>query len=240
MPEKIDDFLFPRRPTAERPLLGQTVLVVEDSRFASEALRLMCLRGGARIRRADSLRAAARHLESYRPSVVVVDMGLPDGSGTQLIEALDAARPRVQVLLATSGDPGLRAAALVAGADGFLEKPLGSVAAFQNEILVRLPVDERPRGLRPVDDTVVVPDAIALADDLAHVADLLENVDDGGTLGYVAGFVRGLGRSVKDAGLTRAAERMSAALDRGDPTEPHLITLTAMVHNRIEARAMAI
>ncbi|MEL7181360.1 MAG: response regulator, partial [Pseudomonadota bacterium] len=53
--ETLDDLMFTRAPTARRPLLGLTVLVVEDSRFASDAVRLMCLRSGARIRRADSL-----------------------------------------------------------------------------------------------------------------------------------------------------------------------------------------
>ena len=43
-------------PTANRPLLGLTVLVIEDSKFACEAMRLLCLRSGERIRRADSLR----------------------------------------------------------------------------------------------------------------------------------------------------------------------------------------
>lgn len=60
-----------------RPLGGLTVLAVEDSRFASEAVRLLCLRSGARIRRADCLRTAARHLQVYRPAAVIVDMACP-------------------------------------------------------------------------------------------------------------------------------------------------------------------
>ena len=37
-------------PTALRPMLGLTVLVIEDSRYACDAMRLLCLRSGARIR----------------------------------------------------------------------------------------------------------------------------------------------------------------------------------------------
>ena len=108
-------------PTAERPLLGLTVLVVEDSRYACEAMRLLCLRSGARIRRADCIRSARRHLQVYRPSVVAVDMGLPDGNGADLIAELAQAETEKSVVLATSGDETLEAEAMAAGAQGTTE-----------------------------------------------------------------------------------------------------------------------
>ena len=117
-------------PTADRPLLGLTVLVIEDSRFACEAMRLLCLRSGARIRRADSLRAARRHLQVYRPSIVIADLGLPDGNGIDLIAELAQSQPRVDALLATSGETHLAADALAAGADRFMSKPLQSLSQF--------------------------------------------------------------------------------------------------------------
>ena len=140
----LDDYLTTPQATNDRPLLGQTILVVEDSRYACEALRLMCLRSGARIRMADCLTSARRHLKVYRPSVIVIDIGLPDGSGADLLEDLANASPRVDVILGTSGDPNGQDMALAAGADGFLEKPLTSLAAFQDAVLSHLPDDRRP------------------------------------------------------------------------------------------------
>ena len=129
------------RPTATRPLLGLTVLVVEDSRFACDAMRLLCLRSGARIRRADCLKSARRHLQVYRPSAVIIDLGLPDGSGAELISELSVTSPRVEVILGTSGDSFSEEVALAAGADGFLAKPISSVIAFQNAIISALPIE---------------------------------------------------------------------------------------------------
>ena len=103
----MDDFdAFASFTTASvsRPLLGMTVLAVEDSRFASDALRQMCVHSGARIRRADCLRSARRHLKVYRPSVMLVDLGLPDGSGLDLIEEMNRTTPRVEIILGMSGD----------------------------------------------------------------------------------------------------------------------------------------
>ena len=109
----------PHYPRSDCPLYGLTVLVVEDSKYACEGIRLLSLRSGARIRRADCLRSARRHLQVYRPSVVIIDLGLPDGNGTELIEEIHTTSLRVGVVLATSGDSFGESVALAAGADGF-------------------------------------------------------------------------------------------------------------------------
>ena len=96
-----------------RPLIGKTVLIVEDSRFICEAARLMCLHSGARLRGADSLAAARRHLNVYFPTIVIIDVGLPDGSGLQLISELAGASPRIGVILGTSGDDLMRRSRLI-------------------------------------------------------------------------------------------------------------------------------
>jgi len=236
MPEKLDDFLMNRPPTADRPLLGQTVLVIEDSRFASEALRLMCLRSGARVRRADCLRTAARHLATYRPSVVVIDLGLPDGSGIQLIDDLAQSQARIPVILATSGDDTMHAAALAAGADGFLPKPLTSLSVFQETILEHLPNEARPKGLRLVTEDRINPDRIALQDDLAHAAAVLNKKSDADTITYLAQFLSGLARSANDKPLEEAAQCLASCISKGSETAVQLRQIEGLVEMRLQTK----
>ncbi len=235
--------LSPPRPQGDRPLAGLTVLLVEDSRLASEAVRLLCLRSGARIRRADTLKAAHRHLATYRPAAVIVDMGLPDGSGVELIRLLTAL-PQPPAILATSGDDAVETAALAAGANGFLPKPVESLATFQTAILSALPAAQRPRGPRELDDDRVQPDPLALREDLALAADLLAGRGatgpETGRIAYVAMFLGGVGRSSHDLQLTRAAETLRRNLARGGPVEADLSGLSALVQARLSAEAAAI
>jgi two-component system OmpR family response regulator len=224
------------RPTATRPLLGLTILVVEDSRFSCDAMRLLCLRSGARIRRADSLKSARRHLQVYRPSVVIVDMGLPDGSGAELVSELSVACPRVDVVLGTSGDSFAEEVMLAAGADGFLAKPVSSVMVFQNAILSALPPERQPRGPRLVADEPILPDPLAYRDDMAHAADVLDDRDDERTLGYVTQFLAGVARSAGDGVLQQAAEELAEARSAGRPTHACLARIAALVQDRLSDR----
>ncbi|MFD3191672.1 response regulator [Sedimentitalea sp. HM32M-2] len=232
-----DPFTAPHRiSTASRPLLGLTILVVEDSRFACEAMRLLCLRSGARIRRADCLKSARRHLKVYRPTVVIADLGLPDGSGVELIEELTKASPRVPVILGTSGDDFAEDAAIAAGADGFLAKPVTSLAVFQDAILSRLPADQRPLGPRVVSDEVIEPDPIAYQDDMAHVADVLSEQAGGQTLDYVAQFVGGVARSAHDTILEQAAAALAEARKSGGPVASDTARIAGLVQERLEQK----
>ena len=236
MSDDVELFSYVSQATAERPLAGMTVLVVEDSRFACEAMRLLCLRSGARIRRADSLRSARRHLALYRPSAVVIDLGLPDGSGLGLIGDLARAHPKVDVILAISGDDDLRQAALDAGADGFLTKPLTSLDAFQQAILSQLPKNPMPRGPRALGGETVRPDHAAFRDDLAHVADLLTGMNDEARLGYITQFLEGLAVQAGDVPLQHAADRLRRSRNEGQPYGPDLARLAGLVQDRLIGR----
>lgn len=226
--------LFIQRPaTARRPLLGVTALVVEDSRFASEAIRLLCLRSGARIRRADSLAHAERHLKVYRPGVILVDIGLPDGSGLSLIKQLSSASQRVDVILGTSGDDGAEEAVMAAGADGFLAKPVASLAVFQNSILNHLPRDRQPPGPRLVNDETVEPDLIAFHDDLCLVANVLDGEQEPATIDYLTQFLGGVARSAADTDLGKTVDELARRRKAGDPLTTTLTQLAALVQTRL-------
>ncbi|WP_306113489.1 MULTISPECIES: response regulator [unclassified Roseovarius] len=234
--DELSDLPPMRTPTSNRPLLGMTVLVVEDSRFTCEALRLMCLRSGARIRRADCLRSARRHLRVYRPSIAIVDLGLPDGSGTDLIEDLNSANPRVGVIMATSGDDSLKDSAMAAGADGFLSKPLSSVGEFQQAILEKLPIDRRPSGPRVLSEDVIDPDPMAYRDDMSHVANLLDDHQEGPVLDYVVQFLSGVARSAEDRPLVEATSDLEGSLSDKTARTDKIARLAGLVQDRLNDR----
>ena len=238
--DETDLFSAPHRmPTPSRPLTGRTVLVVEDSLYASDAVRLLCLRSGARIRRADCLTSARRHLQVYRPWAILVDLGLPDGSGLELIAELDAARPRIPAIVAISGDDTAEGAALAAGADRFLVKPVHSLARFQEALLScqgegpEMSAPPYPAPPHPAREEAIAPDPVAYRDDMAHAAALLDGDAAEETLDYVARFLGGVARSAGDSALEQAALRLVEARATGAPMAPLAARVAGLVHARV-------
>ena len=234
MPDDLESLLPPQQPTPERPLLGTTVLIVEDSRFASEALRLLCLRSGARIRRADNLAHARKHLRVFRPNVVIIDLGLPDGSGAELIDELSHSSARVDVLLGMSGDTGTESLARAAGADGFIAKPIANLGEFQQIVLSAMPAGARTKGIHPVSDENISPDPIALQDDFVHISDLMTLNRGEDMLDYIAQFLSGIARTAGDTELVDATNTLTDHRDQGLPFGSDIARIAGLVHARID------
>lgn len=221
-------------------LAGLTILLVEDSRAAADTMRLMCQRLGARLRRADSAGAARRHLALYRPDAVLVDLGLPDEPGEALIAEIAGSTGRPAALIGISGLIEGRGAALAAGADGFLEKPLPGALALA-KALMPLAGAHHPGAalaLREAEGAALLvagarPDPAALRDDLLLADRLLALPRLAQGTGHVLGFLRGLGRITGDAALSRMAQRVA----EGDAP---LAALADLVRDRIAVQAPAI
>ncbi|MFN4100334.1 MAG: response regulator [Pararhodobacter sp.] len=212
------------RASAAFAIPPRTLLLVEDSRLAAEAVRLICRRAGIRLRRADSLAAAAQHLRLYRPDIAMIDLGLPDGSGLDLIAALARSPLRPRRLVAVSGDAGLEGAALAAGAQAFLLKPVSlerhlSVMTGEAEGIAAAGVSDWPTSWKDPRERNADSDPLALRDDLRRVdallADPATSPEAPERLRYAGQFLASVGRTLHDTALAEAAEAAGRKGDRG-------------------------
>ncbi|MCL4675885.1 MAG: response regulator, partial [Pararhodobacter sp.] len=173
--------------------------------------------------RAETLSAAALHLKVYRPDITLIDLGLPDGSGLDLIAAMARGGDQTGRIVAISGDARMEQAALDAGAEAFLLKPVSmarhllSLTGTDPNPEADLVAMDRALGLnvgRLRGDRNRGADPLALQDDLRRVRDLLHGPQEPARLRYVGQFLASVGRALHDEGLARAAETASARGDR--------------------------
>ncbi|MDP9221990.1 MAG: response regulator transcription factor [Actinomycetota bacterium] len=103
------------------------VLVVEDDLAIRSALiRSLCERGHAVTSAADAMSGLREAVEG-RPDLVVLDLGLPDLDGTEMLRMLRAVSS-VPVIVATARDDDESVVrALDAGADDYVVKPFTAV-----------------------------------------------------------------------------------------------------------------
>ncbi len=120
---------------------GPRVLVIEDDDDISILLESMLSREGYEVQRTATGRDGLRAFHELRPHLVVLDVGLPDLDGWQVLERVrDMSDVPVLVLTARS-DERDKVRGLNAGADDYLTKPFSRV-----ELLARLQAVQRRRS----------------------------------------------------------------------------------------------
>ena len=110
-----------------------TVLVVDDEPQIVRALRINLTARGYQVFTAHDGAAALRAAAETKPDVVVLDLGLPDLDGTEVIAGLRGWTRVPIIVLSARTDSGDKVQALDAGADDYVTKPFG-----MDELLARL------------------------------------------------------------------------------------------------------
>lgn len=104
--------------------LAEPILIVEDTESLSHLYANYVSRGGYRVASAYSIDEARRHFAALSPSVVLLDLQLPDGDGLDLLHEMRRTAPDVRAIVITANGSINRAVdAMRAGAFDFLVKP---------------------------------------------------------------------------------------------------------------------
>ena len=104
---------------------SRKVLVVEPDTSTRRDIRLVCEQDGYQVVEADAGSEALRQIESSRPSVVLLEVTLPDAAGFDVCRELRKVDPAVPVIMMSSRSDEIDAVvALEIGADDYVTKPL--------------------------------------------------------------------------------------------------------------------
>lgn len=104
---------------------GPTVLVVEDDRETRDALVRELGTRGYRTEEADDGRTALFRWESHRPDLVLLDLGLPDMDGLEIVKRIRREAATPIVILSGRYEEREKVEALERGADDYVTKPFG-------------------------------------------------------------------------------------------------------------------
>lgn len=125
--------MAPRHPVA---------VIVEDEPQIRRFVRGALEAEGWQVHEAETLRRGLAEAGTRKPDLLVVDLGLPDGDGVDLIRDVRGWSPVPIVVLSARADETDKIEALDAGADDYLTKPFGL-----GELMARVRANlRRPRA----------------------------------------------------------------------------------------------
>lgn len=110
-----------------------TVLVIDDEPPIRRLLRTTLSADDYRVVEADGAAAGLRLLAAEKPDLVLLDLGLPDGDGIELISEIRKTSQAPIIVLSARHDERSKVATLDLGADDYVAKPFGMA-----ELLARM------------------------------------------------------------------------------------------------------
>ncbi len=122
-------------------MTGARVLVVDDERQILRALEMKLRGAGYAVDTAATARDALAQAAMRPPEAVILDLLLPDGSGTDVCRELRTWSTAPILVLSAVGEEKEKIAALDAGADDYVTKPFSG-----DELLARLRAALRRTG----------------------------------------------------------------------------------------------
>jgi two-component system, OmpR family, KDP operon response regulator KdpE len=130
-----------------------TVLVVDDDPALVRALDINLRARGYQVHAAATGAGALRLAATHAPDAVVLDLGLPDMDGSEVIAGLRGWTDVPILVLSAREQSRQKVAALDAGADDYVVKPFG-----MDELLARLRAAIRRGTPTPAEPTVTTDD----------------------------------------------------------------------------------
>jgi two-component system, OmpR family, KDP operon response regulator KdpE len=129
------------------------VLVIDDEPSILRALRINLTARNYDVSTASDGATGLAAVSRDRPDVLILDLGLPDMEGTDVIHGVRGWTSTPIIVLSVWGQEHQKVAALDAGADDYVTKPFG-----MDELLARLRAAVRRASPAPDEPVVTTPD----------------------------------------------------------------------------------
>ena len=137
------------------------VLIVEDEAHVRRLLRAALQRAGHDVAEAGTAREGLSLLDIYKPDTVLLDLGLPDRDGLEMIPLIKSRSDATLMVVSAREDVAEKVAALDLGADDYLTKPFDT-----EELLARVRTALRHRLAGHAEQSLVIVGEVEI--DLDH------------------------------------------------------------------------
>ena len=101
------------------------ILVIDDEAAIRRFLRISLIAEGHQVSEAVGVNEGLEQYRHLNPDLVILDLGLPDGDGIQVLQAIREHHPNPVLVLSARDSEQEKVRLLDAGANDYMSKPFG-------------------------------------------------------------------------------------------------------------------